>query len=418
MFCNKCGSKLKEGAAFCSVCAVLIYIFAAPLATYLSGGDASPAEASLKLIAPALFTMGIISSKRGYFQGRNNMFPSAVSQVFESFFKALIGILLCALFIGGGIAKGAAGAVFGVTLGAVCSALVLSYFYKKQNLPKGRFSFNKAMTVIRFSIPITLGAFGFTAVLFTDALTVTSILADCGFDTSQRLKLFGFLSRANTVYNLPATIITSITASIVPLISATKSDDKTTLSDNTFRAIKLLFLVAMPCAAGLTLFAPQIFMLLFKSDMYSSLLACIGLLVLIMPYFQTTTAMLQALGKVWSPIVFCILSILLKNVLNYVFIPKIGIIGAPLATAAAFSVAFLYNTIMLHKTVNIKPLVKFIPKLIICTILSCGSARLIYVALPSTLTLGISILFAAVLYVILIIKSKCLTPDELRLNSK
>lgn len=398
---------------FCAICALLIFIFAAPIARHLSGGEAAPSEIAVKSIAPALLVMGIISSGRGYFQGRSNMLPSALSQIFESLMKAVIGIALCAAFIGTSVEKGAAGAIIGVTLGAFSSAIVLFVFYRKQLLPKGNFSFDKAWTVIKFSIPVTLGTFGITAVHFVDTMTVTGVLADCGYNITERLKLFGYLSRANTVYNLPATIITAITASIVPLIAAKKANDAKTLSESTMRALKLLFVVAFPCFGGLVLFAPQIFSLLYASSAHSTLLMYIGFIVLIMPYVQTTTAILQTLGNVWKPIIFFVTSILLKYALNLILIPVLGIDGAPLATIAGFTISFIFNTILLQKKASLALLPPAILKLIFCTLISCGGARLIYNIHPSVIMLGASIMIAATAYFVLIIKTGCITKAEL-----
>jgi hypothetical protein len=67
------------------------------------------------------------------------MMPSALSQISESFIKAVLGTVICALAVSGGISRGAAGAMMGVSLGAVSAAVILYIFYRKNNNEKGVF---------------------------------------------------------------------------------------------------------------------------------------------------------------------------------------------------------------------------------------------------------------------------------------
>ena len=152
--------------------AIVLFACAAPLARLLSGGGESVAALSLRVLCPALLVMGVISSRRGYFQGRENMTPSAMSQLAESVLKVALGIGICAVAVKGGIATGSAGALCGVTAGAMASALVLEVFFRRSHPLKGKVSFQKGIAVIKMSIPMTLGAFGFTAVMLVDTLTV------------------------------------------------------------------------------------------------------------------------------------------------------------------------------------------------------------------------------------------------------
>ena len=45
------------------------------------------ASLSMRAMAPALFLVPLVASYRGYFQGMNNMIPTAVSQITEQIFR-------------------------------------------------------------------------------------------------------------------------------------------------------------------------------------------------------------------------------------------------------------------------------------------------------------------------------------------
>ncbi len=396
------------GVAF----AALLLVFSEPLAKILSGGDKAVSAPALMVLSPALLVMGIISSRKGYFQGKSTMTPSALGQLGESLVKVIFGIGLCAVFVRYGVSYGAAGAIAGVTTGALVQALILQIFYARTNKVRGAFSVKKAFSVLKISLPMTLGAFGFTAVMLLDSLSAPKLLAGIGQDLPTRLKMMGYLTRSVTIYNLPATIISAFTASAVPVLAYSKlSGEK--LGENCLRAIKLVFLASFPCALGMILFNKEIFTIVYSSAKYSSLLALSGVMVMIMPYIQTTTAMLQTMGRVWTPILSTLGAVILKAVLNVVFVRNFGIIGAPIATIVAFAIAFIVNTIWLTKITKMQGALKEIAKIILCAVISCGGARIVYNFIKTPIAFIICLALAVVVYLTLVFALGCISKSEI-----
>ena len=394
--------------------AVFLFAFAKPLGRVLSGGGEAVCAPSLMVLSPALLMMGIISSRKGFFQGKSVMTPSALGQLGESLIKVVLGIGLCALFVKKGIAYGAAGAIAGVTAGAFIQAIVLEAFYRRENKIKGTYSAEKALEVFKISVPMTLGAFGFTAVMLLDSLSVPRLLASAGESFSERLSLMGYLTRAMTIYNLPATVISAFTASAVPALARARAEgDRKKSNESSVRVIKLILLAAFPCALGMMLFPKELFLLIYSSKSYASLLALYGVIVIIMPYMQTTTAMLQTLGRVWAPIWVTVGAVVLKTVLNVVFVKAFGITGAPFATIAAFSIAVIINTFMLTRITSLKGAVKVGGKILLCALISCAGAKLIYNTNPSAIMLLLCIVLAAIAYLALVLAFKCITKSEI-----
>lgn len=75
-------------------------------------------------IAPSVLMVSILSVFRGYYQGRSNMVPTAVSQVIEAMGKLFVGLGLAWYAVQQGMnePQTAAMAVLGVTLGEVVAA--------------------------------------------------------------------------------------------------------------------------------------------------------------------------------------------------------------------------------------------------------------------------------------------------------
>ena len=92
---------------------------------------------SMKATAPALLLVPIMSSYRGYFQGMQEMAPTAISQVIEQIFRVVCGLGL-AIFLMNYMddsigfstgERGAAGGCFGASAGAVGGLLTMIVIY-------------------------------------------------------------------------------------------------------------------------------------------------------------------------------------------------------------------------------------------------------------------------------------------------
>ena len=83
-------------------------------------------------IAPAILFVGVLSAFRGYFQGKQNFTPSALSNILEQFSKLLFGLILTLWLSKFGVIKSIIGAVIGIFISEVVSISVLFLCYKKQ----------------------------------------------------------------------------------------------------------------------------------------------------------------------------------------------------------------------------------------------------------------------------------------------
>jgi stage V sporulation protein B len=80
---------------------------------------------SMIAVAPALFFVPLMSAFRGYFQGLQNMVPTALSQVFEQLGRVIVGFVLAIVLLPKGLEYAAAGASFGASSGAVAGLIVI-----------------------------------------------------------------------------------------------------------------------------------------------------------------------------------------------------------------------------------------------------------------------------------------------------
>ena len=105
---------------------VLLLVFGGAAATLQGNPEARIAYYG---IAPAVLFVAIISCFRGYFQGRENMLPGAVSQLTEQAGKLVLGLYFAAKLMPRGYAYGVFGALTGVSVSELLAAVVLALTY-------------------------------------------------------------------------------------------------------------------------------------------------------------------------------------------------------------------------------------------------------------------------------------------------
>ena len=79
------------------------------LAVALFGIDYADVAIALRILAPTLLISAVMGVMRGFFQGKNVMMPTAVSQMVEQVFNAIVSVVAAYFLIARGPAWGAAG---------------------------------------------------------------------------------------------------------------------------------------------------------------------------------------------------------------------------------------------------------------------------------------------------------------------
>ncbi len=79
------------------VLTLLLFLFAEPLAKSMNSEQSAYA---LMALSPTILITTILCAYKGYFQGRGNMTPTAISQVIEQIFNIGFSLIFAYLFIG------------------------------------------------------------------------------------------------------------------------------------------------------------------------------------------------------------------------------------------------------------------------------------------------------------------------------
>ena len=327
----------------------------------------------IRALAPTVFIVAVMSVFRGYFQGMNNMVPTATSQVAEQIVNAVFSILLVFLFYKTNLAYAAGGGNAATGIGAFVGMAILFRIYKKSSpeihadIAKNRvYSYNEdpmevAKELLKTAFPIIAGTavFSFTSII-DSSMSMSRLMNNNAFTEAQSLHMFGDLSgKFFTITTLPVSIATSVGAAAIPgVAAAVVKKDAENITTRTNLAVRMAMIICVPSAFGIGIFADQIVRLLFPMATSGALLLQVGFIsVIFLALNQICTAILQGMGQMKIPVFAAIAGCLVKVIFNYVLIgiPSINILGAVIGTIACYMVASPINMYFAYKFTGAVP---------------------------------------------------------------
>lgn len=360
------------------VFALAMFIFAEDIAT-LSKHENS--VYAMRVIAPTLFTICIVSAIRGYMQGLRNMVPTAVSQFIEAFFKLTIGLGLAywSNQRGDSPAVQAAYAILGITVG-IALGMIYLIIYKKfskrqyvECLDDGSESTrNLTKKLVLIALPITVTSSALYLCNFIDTLVIKNALIKSGLT---EVSAAGFYTAYTTLSSsiaelLPSTFVFPIAISILPAISgALAAKNENEAKGYIHSSLRITGLIALPCAALLFVLARPAIAMLYGSnwgktdlvfsngtvitpvDMAANALSILAIGVIFISLLSTTNALLQAIGKSYYPMISVCSGVVVLIALEFITVSNsnIGIYGAPVSSLACYITAYSLNVVFLKK---------------------------------------------------------------------
>ncbi|MDE7312498.1 MAG: polysaccharide biosynthesis protein [Eubacterium sp.] len=430
------------GAAACAVIFfgarfITATVFETPLSLY-----------ALRVLAPTLFITAFLGVLRGFFQGMENMYPSAVSQVLEQLVNAFVSVL-AAYFLaskGGEIGRvlaneegyhaayGAAGASVGTTVGAAFSLLFLYVLYKGFVRIWRKKMRREHAKRVPYEVLFRRMVFTVLPFLAASALFNLNIVIEQGIfkhmmkgvaDAEQVALWWGvFSGKFRTMLNLPVAIAAAIGAACIPSITASfvkKRQEEVVIK--TELAIRFSMLIAFPAAFLLMLLSAPLMEFLFQDTqpLASGLLLSGGSIVIFYSLATVTASILQGVGKLRAPVINSGISLVLQVIVLIVLLKFTGIhIYAVVASMAVFGVCVtVLNQVALYRSGYWAP--EFMKTFVlpgVCASIMASMCWIIEVALSQAVawkyvTVPVAFLCGVVVYMILLLTLRAMTPEEM-----
>lgn len=394
---------------------------------------------SLIALAPAVFCATISATMRGYFQGLQNMTPTAVSEVIEQFVRVVTMIGLAIILLPKGLEFGAAGATFGAAPGAAAAILTLGWFYwhdrkhrkmwymsqDKSIVPDSTWNIMKRLFIL--AIPVSCANIMIPIVSNIDLFIVPKRLEVAGFNVEQATTLFGYLTgMATALINMPTIVTSSMSSSLVPGISeASIKKDFDTIRRRARTALRLASVFTLPAAIGLGVIATPISTMLYATPNAGPCIAVMSIGIFFLGIQQVTTGILQGLGKTAVPFINLIVSGCVKVAFswNLTAMPQFGVLGAAFATDTDFAVAAALNLLFLYRYMRFNMDYGHLLKVAIASAVMGVAVYFSFGAIigaihSNTLSALLAICVGVVVYALGILLTKTIKPEDVRTMPK
>ncbi len=318
--------------SFSLILASSMFIFAPDLAKLV--GDMN-LTSSYQLMSLGFLLIPLVSFYRGYFQGIGDMRPTAYSQLFDQLFRVSI-IIITAILISKeifNIYSIGTWAVYATLIGGVISTFTL-YVFKFKETKKNK-SIVKSKVPWRYFINV-LFMFGIIAALnhmillllqFADVFTLVPELINYGYNEKEAMEMKGVFDRGQPLIQFGAVLGSSFALALVPEIARKKEATEVIKDTLTFS-----FYLAAGATLGLIIILPEVNLLLFKNTYGTFSLQILMLAILLGSIAVTSNAILQSYGYFKQVTLLIISMFIIKYLLNYLLVSKLGILGSSFAT--------------------------------------------------------------------------------------
>lgn len=297
-----------------------------------------------------IFPLASISSVlRGYFQGRQNMVPSAVSSIAETLLRVVMTIAFAYMMQPYGIEYAAAGAMIGVLIGELGGMLVLLVQYTQTKKSPRTDTAAKIGTsrsgaasnlrrILTISLPVTgsklIGSFSY---LF-EPILISQSLALAGVATAVATAQYGALTgMVMPVVLLPSALTFSLAVSLVPSLSeAAAKKDMPTIHKRLHQSLRLALVTGAPFAVVMIVLAEPLCGILYGQSQVGIMLKMVAPIALFIYFQAPLNATLQALDRPGTALVNTLIGAIVKLgcICWLASKPEWGIRGAILALNA------------------------------------------------------------------------------------
>lgn len=377
----------------------LLMVVACPI--YVSIIDAPDAKISIFCLAPTILFGCLMSIYRGYYEGLQNMYPTAISEIIEASCKLIVGLSLAYITIAYGqnqyenygkvfgqefateaeatnhiISYAVGAAIIGITLGSVFGFIFLLLRHKikgdgisRRDLyfaPPSSTGKETMRRLFKTALPIGLGAIIMSVAGAVDASLVnvriknimqtvpdkllgvygSLIPTEIVSAGSTHLYLYGCYSYALTVMMLITAVTQVFGQSALPSVTrAYTAGDKRMLKNSIESVLRITTMFTFPAGLGICVLSKPILQLLYSSSVSSEIeiasrvLQVMGIAVIFIATSTPLCSMLQAIGRVDLPVKLYGIGMVIKIVLNYILvgIPAINIQGASTGSLVCYA---------------------------------------------------------------------------------
>lgn len=304
---------------------------------------------AIRSIGFVLPFISISSILRGYFFGKQRMFPHIISNVTEDAVRLITIIIGVPIALKKGIESAVSFIVLSNIVSELSSILVLFFFLPKNfKITKEDISPNKKniKDILNISIPTTgsrlIGNIGY----FLEPIILTFFLLKTGYANTYIVKEYGILNGyVMPMLLLPSFFTLAISQALIPIVSKSYSDNNIIYVKKKIKqSILFSSLIGIP-ATIIFILIPEIPLKLIYNTTSGSTYMKYMAPIFLLYYFQAPlSSSLQAMGKAKDSLKGTIIGVSVKLIILAIGCNlKIGLWGLVISTCANIIVVTIYD---------------------------------------------------------------------------
>ncbi|MET3507665.1 putative polysaccharide biosynthesis protein [Halalkalibacter oceani] len=347
------------GLVFGVVSFALMFTFAETIAMQLGGPLVTY---SVMVVSLALIFAPYMAVYRGFFQGFEDMMPTAISQVLEQLVRVLL-ILVAAVYLTAqaySIDIVAGGVMIGSAVGVVLALIYLKIIFAKSKLlPKKRAAYNWSQfkrwskRILIVSLPICFGALTMALLNVVDSLTVPRQLGAMGHTSEEITRLYGIYGRGQALVQVAVVFASALILPLIPAITKALTEQRQAdASALMTKATTFTHLTSWPVAAGMTAVTIPMNVVLFGDALGSEVIFVLSISALFTSFTVLSTGMLQGANRERAAAVIVLIFSIVKVVLNLLLVTRFGVLGAAVSTLVTYIFITIVNLFVLYRTIS------------------------------------------------------------------
>ncbi len=388
----------------------------------------------LYAIIPIVPIIALSSVLRGYFQGLQNMKPTAYGQVIEQIVRITLVAVLSLAFLPLGIEYAAAGAMLSAICGELASLLYMVYLFKAKKPFRFRKQFFSSMKgekktfsdLLTIALPTTGSRLIGTTALFFEPIVVAQSLALAGTATIIATQQYGLLvGYVVPLLTLPTFITYSLSVSLLPNLSEAVAQQKHMLVHHRLeQAIRISLLSGGICVVILYVFASELMTIMYHAPEAASLLKMMAPFALFLYLQGPLQAALQALNYAKVSMMNSLIGAIIKTSAIFALAsnPSFGIMGAALAIVVGFVLVTLLHFASIAKTTgfffHIIPIIKLTLLIVATGLLANLLNDTLFLTLSYTVRAILNIGLTTTFYLLGMFSLQLITKAELQLFTR
>ena len=383
---------------------------------------------ALTAIVPIIPIISISSILRGFFQGKQNMIPSANSAIIETIFRMSSGMVLSLSFLPYGAHYAAYGAMIGMVIGEVAGflTLIVHFFIGKKKKYTGTKKIvihkkeNIYYKISRIAIPVTTSQVTGSLAYFIEPGIVAHSLALAGISTSIATAQYGQLAgMALLIITFPTVITYSLSQSLIPAVSEAQAvGNYTLIYKRLHQALNIAYIIGLPATVLMFILADPLALILFDTLQVGHLIKIISPFAIFLYLQRPLAATLQGLDRAKESMLNSIIGSITKTIAILILAsrPHLGIDGV----AVAINIGMLLVTVLHFRTIiniigytiEVKPIITITLAALMTGYIARYVINHTLLILPLGLRLLAALIISAVAYIYLLLLFRVIKKED------